>query len=146
MKISSRFTIAVHMVSLIHVRTDHLTSEQIADSVNTNPVFIRQISSLLKKAGIIGVKRGSGGAYLLKDPSEITLYDIYLAVDVVGDNGLFHSHENPNPNCWIGANIHEILGFFLVKAQQAMEGVLREVSIQELIHLIAEKKNASSGA
>lgn len=146
MKISSRFTIAVHMISLIHVRTDHLTSEQIADSVNTNPVIIRQISSLLKKAGLIGVKRGSGGAYLLKDPSEISLFDIYQAVDVVGDNGLFHSHENPNPNCWIGANINEILGIFLVRAQQAMEGVLREVSIQELTQLIAEKKNASSGA
>lgn len=146
MKISSRFTIAVHMISLIHVRTDHLTSEQIADSVNTNPVIIRQISSLLKKAGLIGVKRGSGGAYLLKDPSEISLFDIYQAVDVVGDNGLFHSHENPNPNCWIGANINEILGIFLVRAQQAMEGVLREVSIQELTQLIAERKNASSGA
>jgi len=146
LKISSRFTIAVHMISLIHVRTDHLTSEQIADSVNTNPVIIRQISSLLKKAGLIGVKRGSGGAYLLKDPSEISLFDIYQAVDVVGDNGLFHSHENPNPNCWIGANINEILGIFLVRAQQAMEGVLREVSIQELTQLIAEKKNASSGA
>jgi len=146
LKISSRFTIAVHMISLIHVRTDHLTSEQIADSVNTNPVIIRQISSLLKKAGLIGVKRGSGGAYLLKDPSEISLFDIYQAVDVVGDNGLFHSHENPNPNCWIGANINEILGIFLVRAQQAMEGVLREVSIQELTQLIAERKNASSGA
>ncbi|NWN80504.1 MAG: Rrf2 family transcriptional regulator, partial [Bacillus sp. (in: Bacteria)] len=41
MKISSRFTIAVHMLSLMHVRSDHLTSEQIADSVNTNPVIIR---------------------------------------------------------------------------------------------------------
>lgn len=67
MKISSRFTIAVHMLSLMHVRSDHLTSEQIADSVNTNPVIIRQISRLLKKAGLIEVKRGTGGAHLLRD-------------------------------------------------------------------------------
>ncbi|MGZ7446092.1 Rrf2 family transcriptional regulator [Paenibacillus sp. TH7-28] len=146
MRISSRFTIAVHMLSLIHVRTDLLTSEQIADSVNTNPVIIRQISVLLKKAGLIGVKRGSGGAYLLKDPSEISLYDIYQAVDVVEDSGLFHAHENPNPNCWVGANINEVLGVFLVKAQHAMEGVLREVTIQDLVHIISQKKNASSGA
>ncbi len=49
MRISTRFTIAVHMLSLLNVRTDHLTSEQMADSVNTNPVIIRQISRLLKK-------------------------------------------------------------------------------------------------
>ncbi|MFD1957567.1 Rrf2 family transcriptional regulator [Paenibacillus thailandensis] len=143
MRISSRFTIAVHMLSLIHVLTDQLTSEQIADSVNTNAVIIRQISGLLKKAGIIGVKRGTGGAYLLKEPSVISLYDIYQAVDVVDDNGLFHSHENPNPMCWVGSNIHEVLGVFLLKAQHAMEDVLRHVSLEEITDLIKQKKNAS---
>ncbi|MEC0486311.1 hypothetical protein [Bacillus glycinifermentans] len=36
----------------MHVRSDPLTSEQIADSVNTNPVIVRQISRLLNKAGL----------------------------------------------------------------------------------------------
>ncbi|MEH6972615.1 Rrf2 family transcriptional regulator, partial [Bacillus sp. JJ675] len=72
MKISSRFTIAVHMLALLHVRSDPLTSEQIAGSVNTNPVIIRQISRLLKKGGLIEVKRGSGGAYLRKDADAVS--------------------------------------------------------------------------
>ncbi|MCM3001405.1 Rrf2 family transcriptional regulator [Paenibacillus cellulositrophicus] len=146
MRISSRFTIAVHMLSLIQVRTDQLTSEQIADSVNTNAVIIRQISRLLKQAGLVGVKRGTGGAYLLQEPSNISLYDIYQAVDVVDDNGLFHAHENPNPNCWVGSNIHAVLGVFLLKAQQAMENVLREVSLEDITELIKQKKNASAEA
>lgn len=110
MKISSsRFTIAVHMLSLIHIGADQLTSEQIADSVNTNPVFIRQISRLLKKSGLTDVKRGSGGAYLLKEA---------------------------------GANIHQVLGIILLKAQTAMESILKEVSIKELTELLVQKKNA----
>ncbi|RPK06840.1 hypothetical protein BSBH6_00463 [Bacillus subtilis] len=59
-----------------------------ADSVNTNPVIIRQISRLLKKAGLLEVKRGSGGAYLLKSADAISLYDIYKATEVV-EEGAF---------------------------------------------------------
>ncbi|MGG3623289.1 Rrf2 family transcriptional regulator [Bacillus gobiensis] len=143
MRISNRFTIAVHMLSLIAVRTDLLTSEQIADSVNTNPVIIRQISRLLKKSGLIDVRRGSGGAYLLKDASDISLYNVYKAVDVVLEGELFHTHENPNPNCWVGANINQVLELFLLKAQTAMEDILKEVSIQEITEFIIQKKNAS---
>ncbi|MBG9940805.1 Rrf2 family transcriptional regulator [Brevibacillus formosus] len=146
MKISNRFTIAVHILSLISVRTDNMTSEQIADSVNINAGYIRQISGLLKKAGLIGVKRGSGGAYLLKEPGSISLYDVYQAVDVVIEGELFHWHENPNPNCWVGSNIHDVLEIYLLKAQQAMEEVLRAVSIHEITEIIIRKKNASSGA
>jgi len=144
MRISSRFSIAVHMLTLINVRTDQLTSEQIAESVNVNAVIIRQISSLLKKAGIIEVKRGTGGSFLLKEPSEISLYDIFQAVDVIHDEGLFHTHENPNPKCWVGSNINEILGIFLLKAQHAMEEILRNVSLAEITELIKQKKHASS--
>lgn len=144
MRISSRFSIAVHMLTLINVRTDQLTSEQIAESVNVNAVIIRQISSLLKKAGIIEVKRGTGGAFLLKEPSGISLYDIFQAVDVIHDEGLFHTHENPNPECWVGSNINEILGIFLLKAQHAMEEIFRNVSLAEITELIKQKKHASS--
>ncbi|MEJ3721291.1 Rrf2 family transcriptional regulator [Paenibacillus polymyxa] len=143
MQISSRFSIAVHMLSLIHVRADYLTSEQIADSVNTNPVIIRQITRLLKKSGLMDVRRGTGGSFLLKDPAEISLYDVYKAVEVVEDDQLFNTHTNPNPNCWVGANINQVLELILMKAQNAMESILRNISIQEIIELIIQKNNAS---
>ncbi|MGB3569491.1 MAG: Rrf2 family transcriptional regulator, partial [Priestia megaterium] len=50
MKISSRFTVAVHILSLIKVDSSHpSTSEWIASSVNTNPVVIRRVIGMLKK-------------------------------------------------------------------------------------------------
>lgn len=142
MQISSRFSIGVHMLTLIYVREDQLTSEQIADSVNTNPVIIRQISRLLKKQGLIEVRRGSGGTYLLKDASDISLFDVYKAVEVVEENELFNTHQNPNVNCWVGANINGVLDLFLIKAQHAMESVLQEVSIKDIKELILQKKHA----
>ena len=68
MKISSRFTMAVHILALLALEKNTLcTSEWIAKSVNTNPVVVRRIIGKLKKAGLVNVRPGTGGAYLLKD-------------------------------------------------------------------------------
>ena len=75
MQISSRFTIAVHVLICIGTfRNDYkITSDFLASSVNVNPVVIRRIIQQLKKAGIITVKRGSGGADIARPLDEITL-------------------------------------------------------------------------
>ena len=64
MRISSRFTIAVHVLICIETfKNDYkVTSEFLAASVNVNPVVIRRLLLQLKKAGIVHVLRGSGGA------------------------------------------------------------------------------------
>ena len=54
LKISSRFTVAVHILALIKIEKNYaLTSNQIAESVNTNPVVIRRLMGKLKKVGFI---------------------------------------------------------------------------------------------
>ncbi|WP_218027651.1 Rrf2 family transcriptional regulator [Dictyobacter alpinus] len=53
-----------------------LNSNQIADSVNTNPVFLRRISGLLLKAKLVNAQRGPGAGWTLARPSEkISLRD-----------------------------------------------------------------------
>jgi Rrf2 family protein len=134
MKISSRFSVAVHILSILSMEKDNLcTSEWIAGSVNTNPVVIRRVTGMLKKAGLVNVNLGSGGAYLLKPMENITLLDIYKAVDVVETGQLFQIHENPNPKCPIGANIQFVLEIILLKAQGAMEDVLRNVTMKDIV-------------
>ena len=63
MQISSRFTIAIHMLTCIETfKEDYkVTSDFLASSINVNPVVIRRILSQLRDAGIIEVKRGTGG-------------------------------------------------------------------------------------
>ena len=132
MKITSRFTVAVHTLLAIHILGQQykMTSELIASSVNVNPVIIRRTLQSLKAAGFVEVKAGSGGATLAKPLGEITLYDVYRAVDCV-EGELFHFHENPNPDCPVGKNIHALLDKHLADAQLAMEQSLR----LSLIHI-----------
>lgn len=137
MKISSRFTVAVHILTLIKIEREYtLSSTQIAESVNTNPVVIRRIMGKLKDAGFIEVSRGNTGAKLLKSLDEITLFDVYKAVEVVESGHLFQIHEDTNPKCTVGANIQMVLEVILESAQDAMEAVLKDVTLDNIVKKI----------
>ncbi len=131
-KISSRFSVATHILVMMAL-SPPLTGDQMAASVQTNPVVIRRIIGQLKKAGLVNVKAGVGGATLRKDPCNITLLDVYRAVEVVQDNELFSFHEDPNPDCPVGANIERLLRKVMQEAQMAMEERLSQVRLQDLV-------------
>lgn len=135
MQISSRFTIAVHIFACIDTfEKDHkITSDFLADSINVNPVIIRKLLSQLKNAGLIQVKRGSGGASFARPLEDITLLDIYRAVDCVEKGELFHFHENPNQQCLVGRNIHNILDDKLDRIQNAMEREMASITMADVI-------------
>ncbi|NRF96293.1 Rrf2 family transcriptional regulator [Paenibacillus frigoriresistens] len=132
-KISSRFSIAVHILSLVSMSTTPCTSDFIAGSVNTNPVIIRRIIGSLKKNGLVHVKAGTGGTFLQKPLDEISLLDIYRAVEVVEQDVLFNFHEYPNPGCPVGANIETVLRTNMLTAQKAMEHELAQVTLKQLV-------------
>ena len=135
MQISSRFTIAIHMLACMEAFKGEykVTSEFLASSINVNPVIIRRILSQLRDAGIVEVRRGTGGAAPAKPLQEITLLDVYRAVDCVEEKALFHFHENPTMSCPVGRNIHNILDDKLLRAQEAMEWELQAVTLADLM-------------
>lgn len=142
MSISSRFSVGVHILALIEINKDGVsTSEFLAGSVNTNPAVIRKIMGMLKKAGLVQVRPGIAGAELVKDLSEITLLDVYKAVEVVQEKELFSIHDNPNPDCPVGRNIQNTIAPLFEIAQTAMEKALGSVTIEDIVKDIIEKEN-----
>ena len=136
MQISSRFTIATHMLIILALegKKQKLTSDILASSVGVNPVIIRKTLSQLKNAGLISVARGTGGADIIKDLEDISLFDIYCAVECLGKSGqLFSFHDKPNPECPIGKNIHNVLDTRLEAIQKAMEAELAQTSLAEVV-------------
>lgn len=131
-QISTRFSIAVHILLLIALSSQDCTGDFIAGSVSTNPVIIRRIMGMLKKAGLVEVRPGVGGATLLKDPDQVTLLEIYRAVEAIDDDRLFAFHEDPNPQCPVGRNIESVLRQEMMEAQRAMEQRLAQVSLSQL--------------
>ena len=135
MQISSRFTIAIHIFACIDTfeKEYKITSDFLAASVNVNPVIIRKLLVQLKGAGLITVQRGSGGASIARPLEDITFLDIYRAVECVERGELFHFHENPNRQCPVGRNIHNILDDKLRRVQNAMEQEMKKITIADVI-------------
>ena len=136
MQIGSKFTIGVHIITAIDYfkDMDRVNSEFLAGSIGVNPVIVRTVISQLREAGIVQTQRGSSGAELTKKLDEITLYDIYKAVGSVDtEEGLFHLHEQPNPDCPVGRNIHRVLDQRLIDVQRAMEEKLRSTTLADIV-------------
>ena len=144
MQFSSRLPVAVHILLAIveFEGKEKTTSTFLAGSVNVNPVIIRNTLGQLKAAGFVTVKAGEGGASLAKEPKDITLLDIFDAVEK--EEALFHFHENPNEKCPVGRNIHNVLDDKLQRVQAAMERELQSITLEDvkkdLEHYLADDK------
>ena len=136
MQISSRFTIAIHILICVELYGEHepATSESLAGSIGAHPVVIRRILGQLRRAGLIRVARGrEGGAHIARALGEITLADIFHAVESIGDDTLFSFHGNPNPACPVGRSIHAILDRRLDAIQRAMERAMEAATLADVI-------------
>jgi len=109
-----------------------LKSEQVAESVNTNPVVIRRMLLELAEAGLVVSQTGSlGGSRLANDPAKTTLLDIYRAL---GYGGVFSLHKQPpSRDCPVGVNIETVLSEVLLEVDSAVEQVLEKITINDVV-------------
>lgn len=136
MAANSRMTIAVHALAwmaLAHRRgRELLTSEQVAASVNTNPVIIRRSLGDLRRAGLVHARRGAGAGWsLARAAEEITLLDVY---DAVGQQSLFGMHHTePNLECPVGRGIQPALGNVYGEIEHVIRLELRATSVADVL-------------
>lgn len=133
MSTNSRFAVAVHVLSLMAWSGEEpLKSEQVAESVNTNPVVIRRILKELAEAGLVVSQTGSlGGSRLANDPARTTLLDVYQALEY---RGVFSLHRQPpSRDCPVGVNIETVLGDVLLEVDSAVERVLENITINDVV-------------
>jgi len=139
MQFSNRFTLAVHILVCIDTfsKDNKITSEYLANSTGVNGVTVRNILGQLKAAGLVEIARGTGGALLTRSSAEITLLDIFNAVEKIENDELFHFHESPSTECPVGRNIHLMLDPKLEAIHSSFVKELRDCSLADI------KANAS---
>lgn len=134
----TKFSTAIHMLILISEAKAPMTSEQIAESVGTNPSYIRKIAGLLKKAGIIESRQGKGGFSLLRRADELTLFQIYCAAEETEGVHLFDIHRNPNDQCIVGRHIQPTLGGMFRGIEEKAEQELMRQTLQSCMDVMRE--------
>jgi DNA-binding IscR family transcriptional regulator len=86
---------------------------------------------LLKQAGLIASQQGKSGFYLVKEPADISLKEVYQAV--YPEKTLLHVHEDANPNCPVGSRIEQVLSPVFEDAEASLLNRLNQENLSDLI-------------
>jgi len=136
MPANSRFAVAVHILALMAQSEDEpIKSDKMASSVNTNPVVIRRIMCALAGAKLVTSQTGAnGGSKLAQKPGQITLLDVYHAIE---GGSIFALHrQSPSRHCIVGSHIKPVLGSVLEEVNLEIERALAKTTIEQVLHII----------
>lgn len=135
MQISKKCSIAVHCLVFINEygRQEKVTSELLSRSTGCNPVTVRSILSALKKAGIVAIPFGTGGATIQAPLEDISLYQICQAVEPEAIGKLMGIHASPSPLCPVGRNIGHVLDSTYQTIRSDLADSLRRVTLQSIV-------------
>lgn len=138
MAYSTKFTVATHMLVMLDMFSEEqVTSKDMAASIQTNPALVRKLLSLLKKGGLVDSTPGPSKTKLMRQPEDITLYDIYVAVEEV--QSLFTIHEETNQACPVGKNIQSVMLGYTEKIEGVVRDEMQSVTLADVIRDIKNK-------
>lgn len=138
MKYSARLSDAIHLLIFILLNPkENLSSSAIAESIKTNPAYIRKLMSSLQKANLIQSKQGIANPILTRDLSEITFLDIYQAVE--GDTPFLHLDTHTNPFCGVGVNIQSSIGELYTDIQGTLNQKLKQITLKDVLDIYIQK-------
>lgn len=138
---NTQFAVAVHVMAVLgchgavcgtKLGVAPITSSYLAGSVNATPSFVRRVLAVLAKAGLVKAVRGpSGSCSLGKSPEEITLLDIYRAVEAPKVFAL-HTYP-PEEKCSVSCQMKNVMTGMLNQAQDGMEKSLAEQTLADFV-------------
>jgi Rrf2 family protein len=133
MAVNTQFAIATHMMAcLAHNCGKDIKSGELAMSVNTSPSFVRRVLAKLSKAGLVETATGKAGAcWLARDAKDISLLNIYEAVDAPKAFSIHGYSEQKQ--CTISCHIKVALEKALAQTQKAMEASLADISLAQIL-------------
>lgn len=131
MKRNSRLSLALHTLSHMAGEPNRTrTSADIADHAGTNPVVVRRVLGKLREAGLLTSEKGhAGGWRLARKPQDISLADVYLALD----ERLVASNESSEATaCSVEHALHKRVSVVLEEVELSLIRKLGETSISEM--------------
>lgn len=149
MAANMRFALAIHTAGMLALDGKlNVTSETIARSFNTNPVVVRRVISMLAKNGLVTVRKGKGGGAALARPAvDITLADVYKAIEpgpllpVPRIAGAAARVDSGKPESAVGRSVGPVLTEFFAHAEAGMLKRLDDFTLADFIDAVQHRMN-----
>ncbi|MBV9813234.1 MAG: Rrf2 family transcriptional regulator [Acetobacteraceae bacterium] len=135
MAANTRLASATQILCVMAYLGEDTTSQVIARSLRTNPVVVRRLLKRLEQAGLVALRRGKeGGVSLARSPDEITLDQVYAAVEE--DAGVFALRPGSNPHCPVDRTVPRLLDPLFAAAREAVAAVLATTTVGTLVQSV----------
>ncbi|VUX03341.1 Putative HTH-type transcriptional regulator YwnA [Streptococcus pasteurianus] len=134
MPYSARLATSVHILLAIYhfENKEKVTSTFLANSIQTNPVIVRNLLGKLQKAELVKVEATVGGAHLTKAPQELTFWDIFQEREDK-NKPIFKANDDTNPNCPVGRVVNSVLQPRIDEVQENFKASLENITLASLI-------------
>jgi Rrf2 family protein len=145
MRSDSRLSRMLHALIHMELHAGAATSESLAQLLNTNPVVVRRTMAGLRDQGYVRSEKGHGGGWVLaRDLADITLLDIYRALD---DPTLFAIRlAVDHPECLVEKAVNSTLSDALHEAEALLLSRFGEVTLADVARDFAHLSHAPSKA
>lgn len=140
MRTSKKFPMAIHSLLYVAAFSDkmRITSSIVTDSIGVNAVVVRNIFiDLSKNELLIATSGKNGGVKLAKDAQDITLWDIYQAVESSDVEDVFKIYEGSS-DCPVGKSFYELIYPHMEDSIKAMSENMKQVTLQILLDELKE--------
>ena len=143
MKHSTKLSDTIHLLAAVQIIREVserrgtplnglLSSAAIAESIRTNPGYVRQLMMIARKADLLVSERGKPNPSLARSADEISLLDIYRAVE--GEKPLLVLDTHINPECRVGVAIQHSLGEAYGRIQESAENEMARITLRDIIN------------
>ncbi|MFC6181032.1 Rrf2 family transcriptional regulator [Lactiplantibacillus daowaiensis] len=137
---NTQFSDTIHvLVYIAYFDGKKITSQEIASSLETSPSLIRKIMANLKRSQLLAPTQGPTKLALSREPSTITLQDIYHTLP--GQPTLLNVDEHTSQSCPIGAVMPPLLTTYYSEIQAAAEAKMAKITLQDILNDIALKQH-----
>ncbi len=114
--ISDAVSIALHGMGLLASSGKRMNVREIAKRINVSEAHLAKVFQRIVKSGMVYSTRGpSGGFELTRQPSDISLYEIYEIIEGVPDSRycLLKGNDCPFNSCIFGGMIESMTREFI---------------------------------
>lgn len=139
MSASTRFAVAIHTAGMLALTRDcPVPSEAVARSVCTNAVVVRRVIGMLARHGLVTVQKGQGGgATLARPPEQITLDEIFRAVE---QGPLFRMGAAVKTHgCPVARHVAPVITEIISHAERTMLAGLHTFTLADVIRSVNER-------
>ncbi len=131
MKRDSRLSGVLHVLLHMAEVGTPMTSDALAKMMKTNPVVIRRVLAGLREHQLVCSEKGHGGGWkLCRELSDITLHDIYQALDE--PTLLAMGNRTEAPGCLVEEAVNNALNTAFAEAEALLLARFRTVTLAQL--------------